>query len=320
MKKFALQLLFAALLVVVAALAQAQDKVMLVHSGGSVAYAVNASQVDSVTFRDGNLPASLINTKWKLTGIVDAKTGAVTELGPKDCRECYTLSFGTDYTAIVNSIYLPLRLDLLNLTPYVISDDMLRYAEWYGNVKYEEALDFRKAMAAAESCAGTEDELKLYYNDKKNCLLFNPLDNNAEDDLNDLITSNLSKKGVVDPELLIGGWDFVTYAYTEDGITISDIPTEPKGWLQIKNTKANSYESRWEFKYQNTVNFECSLSGNLIRLTSILTTLLPNPPEENLLKEALNYAYSFVIKGDELLLYYTGADDKNLLILKKRQE
>ena len=237
---------------------------------------------------------------------------------PKECRDCYTLSFGTDYIAIVNSIYLPLQLDLLNLDPYVISDQMLRYAEWYDGSKYEEALDFRKAIAVVETCTGTEDELKLYYNDKKSCLLFNPLDNNAEDDLNDLITSNLSQKGVADPARLIGEWDFVAYAYTEDGIAISDIPTEPKGYLQIKSTKANSYESRWKFKYQNTIDFESSLSGNLIRLTSILTTLLPEPPEENLLKAALRNVYSFVVTDNELLIYFTGTDDKNLLILRKR--
>ena len=70
MKRVRLQLFLTALLVVVAALAQAQDKVMLVHSGGSVAYAVNASQVDSVTF------ASSYATTNVLMLMVDFTTNA----------------------------------------------------------------------------------------------------------------------------------------------------------------------------------------------------------------------------------------------------
>jgi len=40
----------------------------------------------------------LLNTKWKLVGIVDAETGDLRELEPKDCDDCYTLTFDTDNT------------------------------------------------------------------------------------------------------------------------------------------------------------------------------------------------------------------------------
>jgi len=38
----------------------------------------------------------LVNTKWKLVGIMDVQTGILTELEPKDCAHCYTLTFDTD--------------------------------------------------------------------------------------------------------------------------------------------------------------------------------------------------------------------------------
>ena len=300
--------------------AYGQDKVMRVHSSGSVVYAANTSQVDSVTFQDGTLPEPLINTKWKLNGIVDTETGAVAELEPKECRDCYTLSFGTDYTAIAIRKCSPLLLDLLNLGIYKISDQILLRPEWdEESNKNLEAFEYRRAIAEAESCTATEDELRLYYNDKRSYLQFEPFIKNANEELNDLITSNLSKKGVADPALLIGEWDFITYAYTDDGITISEIPTEPGGRLQIKSTKANSYESRWECTYWNTIDFECSLSGNLVKLGFYSTTYLGSwSLEEERLEKGIEGAYSFVIDGDKLLIYFTGASDENILIFKKR--
>ena len=39
--------------------------------------------------------------KWKLVGIVNAETGEIKELEPKDCEECYTLTFTTGTKAEV---------------------------------------------------------------------------------------------------------------------------------------------------------------------------------------------------------------------------
>ena len=50
MKALGIRLFFIVSLLAVATVAQAQNKVMQVHSGGSVVYALNASQVDSITF------------------------------------------------------------------------------------------------------------------------------------------------------------------------------------------------------------------------------------------------------------------------------
>ena len=42
--------------------------------------------------------------------------------------------------------------------------------------------------------------------------------------------------------------------------------------------------------------------------------------EEETLSTALMNAYSFVIKGDELIIYFTGAEDKNVLIFQKNDK
>ena len=41
----------------------------------------------------------LKGTKWKLAGIMDTQTNVLTELEPKDCAECYTLTFISDTEA-----------------------------------------------------------------------------------------------------------------------------------------------------------------------------------------------------------------------------
>ena len=325
MKKQGVQLLFVVLLLATTAV-QAQNKVMRIHSGGNVAYAVNTSQVDSITFQDGTLPESLINTKWKLNGIVDVETGTVTELEPKECRDCYTLSFGTDYTAIAHSIdFLSVLLDLTNLKDYELPKYLVHFPEYYDKKPYKEGSEFCKAVLVAKSCTVAGAELRLYYGDKTNYLRFEPYAKSADDELNDLITSNLSKQGASDSALLIGEWGFVAYAYTEDGIAISNIPSKPKGNLQIKDAEVNSFERQWEFRYENASYYECYLSGGLVELRFRSVTLLPVPDEDEEENEAnfskaFDGVYSYVIKDDKLIIYFTGSSDRNLLIFRKQQD
>jgi len=53
---------------------------------------------------DGDSPTQALTTQtlngtsWKLVGIMDTRTGSLTELEPKDCKKCYTLMFGTSTT------------------------------------------------------------------------------------------------------------------------------------------------------------------------------------------------------------------------------
>ena len=167
--------------------------------------------------------------------------------------------------------------------------------------------------------------------------------------VHDMISSNLLKIGddvTIDPALLIGEWDCVKFAYTADGIKIFDVvkitsatlvipvaPTEPVCEVYDQETGMHSQTERWILqRIYNGGSWLCSLSGNLINLTFCGATKMgvPNPHEENDIVWALDNAKSFVIKGNELMIFFTGDEENkgftsiagerkiNLLILKKR--
>ena len=124
-----------------------------------------------------------------------------------------------------------------------------------------------------------------------------------------------------DPALLIGEWDCVKFAYTEDGKTISDVAAISKGHLEIPFAPTpveNNPEDRWCFEYKNAILFICSISGNLIELKLDGYTYAMPPPEELAIAWALENAYSFAVKDDELMIYFAKGDHWNLLILKKQ--
>ena len=188
------------------------------------------------------------------------------------------------------------------------------------------------------------------------------------------ITLNLSENENNDPELLIGEWNIVEFAYTTDGkkiLDVTNIPIDPdydlewiasqngisideaidilKPKLEIPNPPNTPPEDEWI--YSNGVNqvenadvlwrlhacnsstWICSLYGNLIRLKANGSTMkyCPNSAESDIMF-ALSNAYSFFIKSNELIIYFTGNEkldtiqkkefkiikNHNLLILKKR--
>lgn len=152
---------------------------LLLMVAGSFASCQNNDENNGVAegvlfYRQDGTPI-LKNTKWKLVGVVEEKTGKLIKLEPKDCEECFTLVFDTDYTATVRSINVnTLKLDLLNLNPYINLDDSIWW-ELYdkdGNY-YDSGNTFRRAILVAASYATTSNELKLYYTyDGEKYLLF----------------------------------------------------------------------------------------------------------------------------------------------------
>ena len=106
----------------------------------------------------------LKGTKWKLAGIVDKETGTLKVLEPKECEECFTLTFDTDYTATVRSINKEtINLDLLNLDPDCILDKMLRCELYDGDGQsYFDGDPFRRAILTTASYSVTGDELNLF--------------------------------------------------------------------------------------------------------------------------------------------------------------
>jgi len=125
------------------------------------------------------------------------------------------------------------------------------------------------------------------------------------------------------------------FAYTEDGNKISNINNVSGGGLIIPIAPTpvdNNVEERWTLQSWNTLLYTCSISGNLIELKLCGSTYVnvPSPHIEYDFTLALSNAYSFVIKGNELFIYFkkvenkdllsncTVIENKNLLILKKR--
>ena len=162
MKPHNLLLTLIALLLATTA-AQAQDKVMRVHSGGNVVWALNASQIDSITFS----ASSLAGTKWKLNGIVNAGTGAVTVLAPTDDR-CYLLSFDEDtYTGVSSTN------DLMG--KYTADFETSVIEMEVGGTKLGEVGDgylYVEALLSVQSFSLLGNELRLYYNEKKSYLSY----------------------------------------------------------------------------------------------------------------------------------------------------
>jgi len=141
----------------------------------------------------------------------------------------------------------------------------------------------------------------------------------------DLISLNLAKQGSCDTVLLCGTWDIVAFAYTEDGNNISNITAISKGRLSvpvaitpIKNDPSN----RWQLLHSNYNWYICSILNYFIKFQLRGSTYAYAPPEEVEIMIALTNAFSFVLKdkGKELVIYFKGDENKNLLILEKNYE
>jgi len=120
---------------------------------------------------------SLTGTKWKLSGIVNAETGEIKELEPKDCEECYTITIESNNEANIYNINTSLKLNLSNLNPLSEPIDyMLRCEKYYKDGKdYCDSNDFRLAVISTDSYSFTSNELKLFYIPNYYYLLFKPV-------------------------------------------------------------------------------------------------------------------------------------------------
>jgi len=163
---------------------------------------------------------------------------------------------------------------------------------------------------------------------------------------------NLTKNGKIDPDLLIGEWDIIKFAYTPNGNKISNvanIPIDPiydieliaslngisideaidrvRPKLQIPNPPINPLENEWLWNFSgcNWMEFKCSISENLINFIGKGSTYKGCSPQstDNEISFALLNAYNFVIKGDEFVIFFTGIENidkdkkKDFVILKK---
>ena len=113
---------------------------------------------------------SLVNTKWKIVGIVDVQTDSLAELEPRGCDECYTLTFDTENSF---SSYSSSN----NLVGEYVIDDYSFLIVSFGGTKRAEIEDGGLYATpfwdkSIRSFALQGDELKLFYNSKKSYLLY----------------------------------------------------------------------------------------------------------------------------------------------------
>ena len=94
-------------LLLTTAVAQGQNKVMRVHSGGNVVYALNTSQVDSITFQDGTLkyPKEILFEDYSLAGTSCQWTNlayddTIVVINTDDELKQYITCTGSEYSAI----------------------------------------------------------------------------------------------------------------------------------------------------------------------------------------------------------------------------
>jgi hypothetical protein len=115
--------------------------------------------------------ANLTGTRWKLVGFVE--NGKLIEAEPKDCAECYALTFNIDRTlgthSSTNGLFGTYSIDN-NLSTIEITN--------LGGTKINELLDgklYVETLLLIQSFSIVNNELKLYYANNKNYLLFKPL-------------------------------------------------------------------------------------------------------------------------------------------------
>jgi hypothetical protein len=112
-------------------------------------------------------PFTLKGTKWKLVGIVDTETGNLEVLEPKDCEECYTLTFKTNYVVEARSINLTREYDLwqrLNRPEpmlYLCDSGMLYEIYDVDGNRYYDVKDFFCGIHGTNSYTTTHKELKV---------------------------------------------------------------------------------------------------------------------------------------------------------------
>ena len=139
--------------------------IMLIFAGSfSACSKISELKNDSQVVNEPNL---LANTKWKLVGIVDVETGKFTELEPKDHKNVYTLMFhpndsisGLTTCRPVYGTYSRFSFIIrLNIIPFRIKEG------GDGDL-------YVKTFETLSTFSRQGNELKLYYNDNKNYLLY----------------------------------------------------------------------------------------------------------------------------------------------------
>jgi hypothetical protein len=147
-----------------------------------------------------NVPGGIVplkGTQWKLAGSVNVETGELKEFEPTACAECFTLTFHSDYEASGRSVSSKIAINLLDLRKYMNTDES---ETWVEDPSLRIDGDrFRSIMISIESFTVTTEELKLYFNNNTEYLLFRR-DNSPSDTLVSLNGTKWKLAGSVNAE------------------------------------------------------------------------------------------------------------------------
>lgn len=115
-------------------------------------------------------PTSIIGT-WKCIGFGDAKGKLTKEIEPKDCKECYTITFKEDGKFNGHSS----TNEVFGKYNYNLSTYNFAFLSW-GGTEINELIDgplYVESMSkVTEFNFSQKGELLLYYNNKKEYLIF----------------------------------------------------------------------------------------------------------------------------------------------------
>ncbi|MDR0559846.1 MAG: META domain-containing protein [Prevotellaceae bacterium] len=118
--------------------------------------------------KDGN--PVLKGTSWKLIGFMDVEPGKLRKAEPEDCQRCYTITFDTDTTfsglASSNLMHGYYKIDYQTTYMQIVCGTTTEV------IPYFDEEIFVETMNLVLSFSLQNDELRLYYKDKKNYLLF----------------------------------------------------------------------------------------------------------------------------------------------------
>ena len=172
------------------------------------------------------------------------------------------------------------------------------------------------------------------------CILFTNCGNQGTEEYDtkenemdhDMISSNLLEIGDAlsfDPNLLIGEWESVKFAYTLDGNKISNVANISNCQITIADAilwyEDDELPDHEIFLYFKVCSYAYSRSGNngnnikfIHEKSACFAIEVPWTNDEMEVDKALRNVYYFVFINNELIIYFTGDKNKNLLIFKKR--
>jgi len=112
----------------------------------------------------------LKGTKWKLAGIFDTEKGNLKVLEPKNCEKCFVLTFNTDSTLLTydgaNDFLGAYKID------FVTHNMHISYLLGTKIAPPGDGSLYIRSLEIIQSFSMKKNELKLFYNDNKNYLLF----------------------------------------------------------------------------------------------------------------------------------------------------